>query len=611
ARVVIASRLGATAVPEELARRLHERTGGNPLFLEEVCRSLVESTPAATLALAVDALEIPPTVQAVIRARIDRLPAEDQEILRLASVLGQTFSLRLLGALSEARIGVTAAALERLAGHELVAELAGSDDTTYRFKHAITRDVAYDLLLRQYRRDLHRRAGRAIEATYPADRLEEHYEVLTEHYEQGEEYERAALFAGRAGDKAAASFSLNAARAQYRRAIALLDRLGSDPDRLRRRVDLSTQWAAVSVYDPAAARCDVLRTSYEFAERMGYRSGAARAVYWMGWFEHAFGNHETAVQHFERALELADPAADRRLISQLHTNLGQSFYHGAEFTLAIDHLSRAIRLRRGSASSGRTIVVANALGYLGLIDAERGDFAAAHARLDEALAIVRQLGQRQLEGSILVMVAFTDLFQGEWDACLRRAAEMRAIADVIGAPYIDAMSRTAEGFARAVGLEDPEGLVALELAVTALEASGSRLSMSVNYGCLAEALALGADPARATPYAHRALARSESSDRIGEIQAHRALGLACARDAVPRPDAARVHLAEGVRLADARGAVREAAVTRLRLAEVLIQIGDTVVSRETLEQATRAFETFGMRWHLAQASTLRRALGRG
>ncbi len=606
-RVVIVSRLGA--VSDETVRRLHGWTGGNPLFLEEICRSLVDKASATGLDLAFDALEVPPTVQAVIRARIDRLDAPERELLRLASVLGERFALRVLATVAAQSERAVATILARLEAQELVSEVpdSGSSDATYRFKHAITRDVAYESILRRRRRDLHRRVGQSIEAGSSADRLSEHYEVLTEHYERGEDFERAALFAGRAGDKAAASFSLGAARTQYRRAIELLDRLASDPDQLRQRVDLSAKWAAVTVYQPAEARQDVLRASYEIAERLGYLRGAARAIYWMGWFEHTFGNHRTAVQHFERALELAQAAADHRLISQLHTNLGQSFYHEAEFGLATDHLSRAIHLRREGGSSGRTIVIANALGYLALVDAERGDFATARTRVGEALAIVRELRQRQLEGSILTIVAWVDLFQGEWDACIRRSKEMRAIADAIEAPYIDAMSRTTEGYALVCGRGDPVGLNRLREAVTAFEKSGG-LSLSVKCSCLAEALAFGGRVDEAVSVAHRALARAEVGDRIGEIQAHRALGIARMRGPEPQLAEARAHLETGVKLAEVRGAMRETAVTRLQLAEVLARDGDAEAAHSVLAQATAALRTFAMHWYVAQADKLERML---
>lgn len=610
ARVVVRSRLGAaTRLSDERLQALHEQTGGNPLFLEEVCQSLIENAAAVGLDAALAAVDVPPSVEAVIQARVDRLADDDRELLRTASVVGYTFARTLLERVAAERAPDVECGLARLVEHDLIDPAPERDggEPRYRFRHAITRDVVYASALRRERRDLHLRVAEAIEATTPIERLATQYEALADHYERGENVERAAHFAACAAEKAAASFSLDAARMQYRRAIALLDRLGSTPERLRRRIDLSEAWAAASVYDPSAARCDVLRTSYELAERIGYRRGATRAVYWMGWFEHAFGNHETALAHFERALEIADPVLDHRLVSQLHTNLGQSYYHGAEFERAVEHLTRAIALRRGRTESQRTIVVANALGYLGLVDAERGDFAAARRRVQEALAIVRHLEQRQLEGSVLTMVTYVHLFQGDWEGALAHAAEMQAIADAIGGPYIAAMSRTARGYARVAGFGDWGGLADLEDAVRTLESSGSRLSMSVNDACLAEALALAGEPERAATHAERALARSTAFDRLGEAQAHRALALA---HAVQRAwDTARDQAQRALQLATERGAARDAALTHLAQAEIERQAGDAVAARFAVAQARDAFARFGMPFHLRRADELAQALG--
>jgi tetratricopeptide (TPR) repeat protein len=330
----------------------------------------------------------------------------------------------------------------------------------------------------------------------------------------------------------------------------------------------------------------------------------------MGWFEHCFGNHRTAAQHFERALELAKTVADHRLIAQLHINLGTSFYHKAEFVLAADHLSRAIRLRREVGSSARTSVIANSLGYLALVDAERGDFAAARTRIGEALAIVRELRQRQLEASNLTILAWVDLFQGEWDACIRNSREMRAIADAIGAPYIDCMSQTTEGYALAFGRGDPTGLDLLRAAVMTPEKTGG-LSLSIRCSLFAEVLALDGREDEAVSFAERALARAEVGDRIGEIQAHRALGVARAHGPNPRLAEACACLETGVKLAEERGAMREAAVTRLQLAETLASNDNATAARSVLAEATAALRAFGMGWYAARAETLESRLGLG
>jgi hypothetical protein len=248
-----------------------------------------------------------------------------------------------------------------------------------------------------------------------------------------------------------------------------------------------------------------------------------------------------------------------------------------------------------------------AFGVLGEHD-QPLDLDECDARVADALEIVRALSQRQLEGSIHVIVGFVELIRGDWAACRARAAEMRAIAQAIGAPYIDAMSRTAEGYAVAVGGGDPAGIEMLRDAVAAIDGSGSRISFSVNCGCLAEALALHGRVEEATDMALRSLDRAAAGDRVGEGQARRALGIAAARKFGPGSEASRTEFAESLALTDRRGSTRESAVTRLRWAEQLSDV-DPESARRLVADAAVAFTTFRMPWYAEAAARLQARLG--
>src|SRR5262249_9060532 len=155
-------------------------------------------------------LPMPDTVQAVLRARIDSLRTTDAEILRFASVLGSEFALdrlKLLLARSEREDVDLDACMQRLVAADLVHPDEGRGTAVSRFKHSITQEVAYETLLRQRRRELHASAARAIEQSEPP-MFDEHCETLAYHYELGVDYERAAVFAEQAGDRATRTFSL-------------------------------------------------------------------------------------------------------------------------------------------------------------------------------------------------------------------------------------------------------------------------------------------------------------------------------------------------------------------------------------------------------------------
>ncbi|HEX3159178.1 MAG TPA: BREX system ATP-binding domain-containing protein, partial [Gemmatimonadaceae bacterium] len=187
--------LGAQRVAPELVARLHERTGGNPFFLEEVCEALREAGALAVrdgevvAANASGAVHVPETVQAVLRTRIDRLDDEARDALRLASVMGREFTRGVLEDVAAPESGL-ARALERLKASGLVQQVGVVPDPAYRFKHALTQEVAYDSLLEHQRATLHASVARAMERRYAA-RLDEHVERLAHHFSRAESWAEA------------------------------------------------------------------------------------------------------------------------------------------------------------------------------------------------------------------------------------------------------------------------------------------------------------------------------------------------------------------------------------------------------------------------------------
>ena len=197
--------LGAARVAPALAAWLHERTGGNPFFLEEVCEALRESGAVAVqdgeaVAAREDALQVPGTVQGVLRTRMDRLDAESHDALRVASVIGRDFTRGVLEAVVELPDAL-GASLERLKQSGLVQQVAVVPEPAYRFKHVLTQEVAYDSLLEHQRTTLHAAVGRAIEQRYAAQ-LDKHVERLAHHFGRAEEWEAAVRYGLKAADRA-------------------------------------------------------------------------------------------------------------------------------------------------------------------------------------------------------------------------------------------------------------------------------------------------------------------------------------------------------------------------------------------------------------------------
>jgi predicted ATPase len=207
AEAMLQSLLGDDAGLEPLKARLIARTQGNPFFLEESVRTLVETQVlvgergAYRLAKALPSLQVPATVQGVLAARIDRLPPEEKQLLQTAAVIGTEVPLALLQAMVEASEAPLRLGLTHLQAAEFLYATRLFPELEYMFKHALTHEVAYGSLLQERRRALHARIVDAIERLY-SDRLDEQVERLAHHAVCGEVWEKAETYCRRAGERA-------------------------------------------------------------------------------------------------------------------------------------------------------------------------------------------------------------------------------------------------------------------------------------------------------------------------------------------------------------------------------------------------------------------------
>ncbi len=221
---------------EPLKRLLIERTEGNPFFLEESVRTLVETgvltgeRAAFRLAKPLEAIQVPATVQAVLAARIDRLPPPIKQLLQSAAVIGKTIPFTLLEAVGESAPGELREGLNQLQAAEFLYEASLFPDLEYTFRHALTLEVAYQTLLRERRRLLHARVLTALERRGDAQEPD-NVEVLAHHAVRGERWAEAASYLYRAGAKAHAEARYAAAMSFYEASVDATNRLGAAADR--------------------------------------------------------------------------------------------------------------------------------------------------------------------------------------------------------------------------------------------------------------------------------------------------------------------------------------------------------------------------------------------
>jgi ABC-type transport system substrate-binding protein/class 3 adenylate cyclase len=221
--------LADAELPEQVADILVERAGGNPFFLEEALRDLVErgalrrENGRYELAVGLDELQVPSLVQEALQARLDRLSPATKEVVGVASVIGRKFGLPLLEQVaSQEQLRQSLSELQRL---ELVVEERRRPAAEYSFRHGLVQEAAYAGLTEIRRRSLHRSVGEALEQLLEEE-APEAYAVLGRHFAEGDEPERAAAYLLKAGDVARGLDAEEEALEHYRRALDFLDRLG-------------------------------------------------------------------------------------------------------------------------------------------------------------------------------------------------------------------------------------------------------------------------------------------------------------------------------------------------------------------------------------------------
>jgi hypothetical protein len=239
----VAGRVRAQDNIEGLKRLVIERTEGNPFFMEETVQvlldegALVRDGAAVRLTKSLGELKIPPTVQAILAARIDRLATDEKDLLQALAVVGREFQLRLVRAVSAKSDDELNRMLGDLQLAEFIYEQPATGDIEYIFKHALTQEVAYNSILVERRKLLHERAGLALESIFAAQ-LDDHLDELAHHYERSANLAKAVHYLRLAARRMSQQGLLAEGMAQGRRALNLLEKLPDTPERAQEELDL-------------------------------------------------------------------------------------------------------------------------------------------------------------------------------------------------------------------------------------------------------------------------------------------------------------------------------------------------------------------------------------
>ena len=374
-----------------IKKRLIEATQGNPLFLEECVRSLIESgvldqasghAPVGSL----PADFIPGTIGALLAARIDRLRPELKELLQCAAVIGNDIKEALLGAVTGIAQPELRRAIHDLQVAEFLYEKAPFPDTEYSFKHSLTREVAYASLLRERRAILHARAARSLE-TLAAGRLDEHVERLADHAERGAIWDKALEYLQRSGLKAYSLYANADAARFFERALTVLKKLPETSDNLKQAVDL--RFALRNALLPSFETDRISRSLDEIEPilaRLGDKQRTAQYAAFRCNHHFLIGQQRRAIEFGETGVQLARECGDRVVLGQSLFRLAQSYHALGKYRQAILLLEQGLEFNANELGHDRhnLSIIPSVLNrtWLAIALVECGDFSAGmrHAR---------------------------------------------------------------------------------------------------------------------------------------------------------------------------------------------------------------------------------------
>jgi len=395
---------------------------GNPFFLEETVRTLVETKALEGspgnyhLIQPVEAIQVPATVQVVLAARIDRLLSEDKRLLQVAAVVGKRVPFSLLRTVTELPDQALRGALDRLQAAEFVYETGLFPDLEYSFKHALTQDVAYGGQLQERRRELHARIVNAIE-TLHHNRLGEQVELLAHHALRGELREKAVSYLIQAGVKAARHSAPVNAQGSYEQALDLLEALPDSRYKLEKSFEIRLELRAVLVMlGETRTALQRLREAEVLAETLNDERRRGHVCALMSSLNCLHAELDEALTNGTRALTIADHIADSTLRIVADSYLTQVYYYRCEYERVVE----VAKANLAAMSAGTVHYPANVPSSVAVQRwlvrslAELGRFAEAAPHVDEMLRLAEPTQSTYAVGMAHVTAGWCFLAKGDW-----------------------------------------------------------------------------------------------------------------------------------------------------------------------------------------------------
>jgi tetratricopeptide (TPR) repeat protein len=604
--LVVRALLGEHA-DESVVQMILERAEGNPFFLEELAREVREQGGHPT------ASPVPETVEAVLMARIDRLPAGDRSLLQAAAVIGRTVPAFLLSAVTGLDEEERRAGLRRLRAAEFLYEQAVGDEVAHVFSHALTQEVAYQSLAPDLRCRFHGRIAEVLEGLDPVRQVQ-HVERLAHHCLRGRLWSKAVTYSRQAGHRALARSAYRESAQCFEHALEALRGLPENHDALELGVDLRCELRTVLLPLGRHERIlNELHTAQGLAERLGDKTRLARIVAYLADGLRLRGDHERALDCGQRALALAHDHGDLALQVAVNNYLGQICYDLGQYARASRFLAANVERLVGPLSQDRLglpfLSSVHSRTWLVLCLSELGEFAEARQRAQEAVELARAADHPFSLTSAFAGLGRVHLRQGRLDAAvpaLETSLELcRRWGIGLWAPILGSVL----GYAYALQGRLREGIPLLEQGVEQQERIKQLTGHALRMATLGEAYLLDGQTAAARALAPRVLALArEQKERGHEAYALRLLALAAPDD---EPGSAEAHWEQAIALATALGMRPLRARCLLDLGRLQARRGQGQTAADTLRAAVALLREMDMGVWLEEGEAAVRGAGPG
>ncbi len=346
---MVAHFLGTENIPTDLEDLILEKTEGVPFFLEEFVKSLMDlkiierKDQEYHLAQAGAALTIPSTIQDMIMPRVDGLPEGPKQVLQTGSVIEREFSYELINAVTHIPEPELLSHLSALKNSELLYERGVHPESTFVFRHALTREVVYDSMLAKNREKTHGEIGKAIEDVYK-DNIAQYYGILAEHFIRATNYEKGSYYSRLAGKKAAKTASMDDAIAYLKRTLGCLQELPCTDDVQKKIIDARTILGLYYTQKNCHLEAqEAVSPIIDLAEKLNYERRLSEIYTIVGiYFCFVVEEYPKGIRYLDDALKIADMV--KEVISLFFANywLGPALVYHCEFDRGFHHFQKAL-----------------------------------------------------------------------------------------------------------------------------------------------------------------------------------------------------------------------------------------------------------------------------